>query len=399
MLKERSVLNSRLETICRGQLGNKRQLQKYAKDAFEQHNLPLDIAMDYITLKKPFAEATQHEIFIIASVVEEKLTNEFFDKSEIKEYSKKFKAGKLKFPLTFDVVQIREDQWIGKITVKDLMQLRDAQLINYDENAQRPLQRIVNKDDIETWKIALNKQAVEKIKESFENRDYLPNTITLHFHEDPSNYYNEEEKCIYIGKEEPFDILDGYHRYIAMSDIYNVNKDFNYPMELRLVCYSESKEKQFIWQEDQKTKMRKVDSKSLNQNDLANRITSLVSDNEVLRSLISRNAGIIHYGELSEAIRCLYVKMPVGKRNEIKFIKEISKEIATKLNYIIDSDFNIIDERWDRLTIVSAMAVCKYENKPTAKTVIKIKKQFASMDKQITSKIANAIIRFYEGKE
>lgn len=66
------------------------------------------------------------------------------------------------------------------------------------------------------------------------------------------------------------------HRYIAISDLSNLNEDFDYPMELRSTMFSESKAQQMIWQKDQKTKMRKIESDSLNQNNFANQVINFI---------------------------------------------------------------------------------------------------------------------------
>ena len=48
-------------------------------------------------------------------------------------------------PLVFDnMVEIAPDQWIEKITAKELMRLKDSQVIKYNENTQRTMQRVVH---------------------------------------------------------------------------------------------------------------------------------------------------------------------------------------------------------------------------------------------------------------
>ena len=59
----------------------------------------------------------------------------FYTTQEIKHYSNsKYDVKKIKFPLIFKMIQVEDDQWIGKITVDMLMQLRKAQLINYTKD-------------------------------------------------------------------------------------------------------------------------------------------------------------------------------------------------------------------------------------------------------------------------
>jgi hypothetical protein len=81
-------------------------------------------------------------------------------------------------------------------------------------------------------------------------------------------------------------------------------------MELRIVNFTEDKAKQFIWQEDQKTQMRKIDSKSMNMNSSANIVVTRLNENVRcnLKGLISRNEGTIPFGELAELVDYFYFK-------------------------------------------------------------------------------------------
>ena len=91
------------------------------------------------------------------------------------------------------------------------------------------------------------------------------------------------------------DILDGYHRYISMSEIVREDPTFDYPMMIQIVSFSEEKARQFIFQEDQKTQMKKVDSAAMNQYNPANTaVAKLNTDpNSNLRGEIVKTTGKI----------------------------------------------------------------------------------------------------------
>ena len=90
------------------------------------------------------------------------------------------------------------------------------------------------------------------------------------------------------------DILDGYHRYIGVSQVIRENPDFDRPWELRLCTFTEEKAKQFIFQNNQKNKMKRVDSNSMNQYSPANSVVEKLNSNPTsnLRGIITKTGNI-----------------------------------------------------------------------------------------------------------
>lgn len=357
VMKNRDDLIRYLNRKLKSNIGNTAKQQELIKELHSEFNIPISLASDYITMRIDIDSATDFICYVFLTRFDEKKLNNFFSNSEIEKYrNSKYAEKKLSFPLKFNMIQISEDQWIGKISVKELMKLRDAQLINYNENAQRTMERIIS-GETEYYRIALNKQAVEGIVESYENETYIPNTITLNI-PDGSDFYYEDGK-LFIRKVDHLDILDGYHRYIAISKIYNIRHSFDYSMELRIVNFPEDKAKQFIWQEDQKTRMKKIDSDSLNQNNSANKIVQRLNSDSTcnLASMISRNKGIVNSAYLGQAISKIYMQNITKKKAVIKTI-EITKELKEKINYVTEQDISLLDKSWSRKFIICFVYCC-----------------------------------------
>ena len=348
--KIRSVSSTQQEITYVGQLN----------DSF---NLPPEIASDYLTLRNNITEANDFVLFIFASLLYKDKLTKYFTASEIKEYSKsKFSVDKLKFPLRYKMVQIADDQWVGKITVKEIIKLRDAQVINYNEKAQRTMQRIVA-NGVEHYQISLNKKAVAGIEDAFESGMYIPNTITLNLPEDTDYSYDEETNELVIkgGDGFHFDILDGYHRYIAISKTYNINHKFDYNMELRIVQFNEDRAKQFIWQEDQKTKMRKMDSDAMNQTAVATKVIARLNGDPTfnLAGQINPNEGVINSPLLYICINTLFCQGIIKKTEELKKIIGITKQLKDTINYITEHDKRYLDKWNKRRTIAVIYAIYK----------------------------------------
>ena len=143
--------------------------------------------------------------------------------------------------------------------------------MNYNERTQRVVKKIITPNG-EHYQISLNAHALKKIEKSFDEKRYIPNTITLNIPDIDENvkHYDRETNTLIISTLKEFDIIDGYHRFVAIQRICAVDDKFDLPMELRITCFSENKARQFIWQEDQKTKMSRVDSESFNRYNTAN---------------------------------------------------------------------------------------------------------------------------------
>ena len=272
MLKEREELETKLQHELRRISTDKEMLTKLIQSLIVT-GLSEKNSGEIVLSIKPLSIYDDRTIYKLSSLLlSDKVVNSFFTPKEVKEYGKTTKtAGKNIFPIKWKMVQIDDRQFIGKITVEELMRLRDLQLLNYNPKAQRPMQTKEFNGEVMLVP-TLNTSAVRAIKESYLNKTYIPNTLTLNIPIEDSFEYDESENELIVYKLEHFDILDGYHRFRALSDIYNLDETFDYSMELRIVSFSDEEARQFIYQEDQKTKMRRIDSESYNQNNFANQI-------------------------------------------------------------------------------------------------------------------------------
>lgn len=361
MTKSSKHLEKLLTDFLTANIGKRKLLQSWIKKAEERYGIPELIISDYILLRRNMIDTNAFLLFIITDITQKpSVLNEYFSPQEINTYSKeKWVVEKAEFPLTFDMMKINEEQFVGRISVKELMKLRDAQLINYNENTQRTMKHIV-KGDEEYYQISINKDAVYAIMESFESDLYIPNTITLNIPEDAVYKYNEKNHQLIIRQASYLDILDGYHRYVAMSKVCARNREFDYEMELRIVRFPVDKARRFIWQEDQKTKMRKIDSDSMNSAKISNMIVDRLNTTSsfVFSGKISRNKGIINAAYLSNAIELILLKGE--KEDERVLLKTKTKDLIEAMEELTDIDPNMIKTPWDKKAIFTMVFDLKY---------------------------------------
>lgn len=341
------ALSDEIRTLCTKEVGNSRLHKKITKELLVENGIPMDITSDILTLKKDPSAESKFVQYHILRKLNENIIPRFFAPDVI-DYCKnnKYDQIRIDFPLSFDVIQIAENQWIGKINIKDLIALSDSGLINYNENAQRILKRVTVAGE-ETYRININKKAVLSIKTALEKGRYIPNTITLNIpYSDESVYrYNEKSQKLTIKYVKAFDILDGYHRFVAISSICAMDSSFDFTMELRLTHFTDEVARQFIWQEDQKTKMSKVDSDSFNRFDAGNQIVDKIKSDGIYGSIIS-SRGIINDAVLAKAIRKAY-KIRADKNYKISEINKMSNEIINGLNKMLEEDNELFDSPID----------------------------------------------------
>ena len=351
MIKTKEELANKIKPLCEKVLFDKEKSNNILQEMQTSFNIPTGMTMDLLTGRINLEDANEFILFALCSCLDKELEknniNKYFTSIEIEGYSKsKYQEETIKFPIEIKCIPVAADQWIGSVDVDFIMKLRKAQLINYNVNAQRTLQKVV-KGERSYYKITLNKDAINKISESMNNGNYIPNTITLNMPETADFSYDDFKCILSIKTLDHFDISDGYHRYIAMGQLKDKNPDFNYPMELRIVMFSEDKVKQFIYQEDQKTKMKKIDSDSMNMNAPENLVVERLNRDVMfnLKNKIARNNGSINYGELATIIKYFYFKGQTVDKS-VRRIIEVENEVRDKFNKLTEVNINLLDKNY-----------------------------------------------------
>ena len=399
MLKDKRELEQYLEKRILNFISDTELCNKICNYANEKYDLPRSVTSDYVSLRNPLEEANEFILFCILDsiehVKEEKKSEipNYYVEKEIKTYSQsKFKVDKIKFPMKLKALQISEEQWISSIDFKTLMKLRAAQLIVYNENTQRTMQRVL-RNEKEFYKIDINKYAVSEIERLYKENTYIPTPLTFNIPVDSNAdfYYNEETCELVIMSLDGFDIVDGYHRYIAACKACDSDPNLNFTMELRIVNFPENKAQQFIYQEDQKNLMTKTDSNTYDQMNIANRIVEKVNTNPQsnLFGLISRNNGIISYKDFSEIISYLYLNANNKKKNANSIVLAVSKKLTDDFNILTDYNTKYIEQRYSYRKLFTIMVCFKYyedkniDKESMCQTVEEVVKRVEELDNEI----------------
>ena len=347
MKTERKVLEEYLSRFFIRIYSDNDKLNELSDFVKEKYNYPTSRLLDLISKRITASEASDFDLFVLMDGFENvistknKLTTYFTD-DEIKGYSKQKykKQKKAKFPLKFTMIQIAPDQWIGGITARQLILLRNNGLIRYNVNIQRTMRRGLRGKTTE-YRIMENKRSTAEIRESMQAGTFIPNAITLNIPDEPDSEfsYDEESKVLTIKKANSLDIIDGFHRLIALEQAGNTDPSWDYPMELRISNYSETKGQRFVYQEDQKTKMTKIDSDSFNVEDDAVKTVQRINEDPgcIFQGQINRNNGLISMPEMSMILKRHYFTGLGKQQSRIKSF-ELSKQLKDDFNKLAEFD-------------------------------------------------------------
>lgn len=341
MLTSLKELGTYLEKTIERYVPSKKEQQEIALQCKEKHNIPPRVTVPIMSFTKTIEEIGDSGAFIAYCILEAIVDNggkvdfgAYYTDPETKAFSSgQYDEDKTEFPIVLPMIQVSDDQWIGSITAKELVRFGRSGLIHYEADTQRVMKKVIRGENI-FYKISLDAKALEGIEAQYKNGNYIPNTITLNIPEGTGDFaYDTEKRQLVIYSLDAFNITDGYHRYRGLLSVMSDQPDFDCHMEIRITNFSTEKAESFIWQEDKKTKMRKVDSESYNMNDLSNRITKRVNEasDSNIAGLIARADGNINFGEFSSCVKYFYLRNGNFKSQGAAMVT-ISKQIISFFN-------------------------------------------------------------------
>ena len=307
--------------------------------------------------QRPLSDVSDKEIYWVIDGLNETLSKngelnlvkdfkikDIFTDKEIQKYSKsKFEnVTETIYPISFKVLKISDDQWLSTISSKKLFELYKNQIINYNKNTQRPLKE-VTKHGVKTYKINKNKQSVNAIKEDLKKGLFIPNCLTFNINMDnPSNeYYVDEENGELVLENGQFDLIDGFHRYSAITELLLENPDIEFNFGIWIMNFDENKSCRFIAQEDKRNKINKTYTKSLdalNGDNFSSRIIQVLNENNnsPFKGKLTRyNDSNINYDDVVITINDNF------KRSTRMEANRLSENIIKSFEILEDDNINI----------------------------------------------------------
>ncbi|WP_339193939.1 DNA sulfur modification protein DndB [Paenibacillus sp. FSL P4-0176] len=184
---------------------------------------------------------------------------------------------KIYLPLPFsDVIKIKDDSYVTKISVKQLVKMFESQLIIYDYEAQRGANYKVNKSGGIVKTPVLNKASVKRIAGKMSTNDYFEDMITFNVYSteiEPLTFH-EEQKTLIINNGSIISIVDGFHRLQGAVAALHLNPNLELDLILSIRSYDQPTAQKFFGQLNTINVLNKVRRNELSQVRMSDKVVS-----------------------------------------------------------------------------------------------------------------------------
>ena len=375
---------------------NRERRDEIALWIFNKYDMGVDYTMDLISDRLSLYQADDNILFYLADALQEfgrvvKIEN-FFTEKEIEKFiNSKYVAEKIKYPIVINCVEVHKNkQWIGAVDSNFFMEMRKADKIRYNKDKQRTRKTVIKGTDI-IFKTDINEKSINQIAKLMESGEYIPDDITLDIPDDSADdfHYDEDRGVLIINSLDHFDITDGYHRYLAMCRCKDKDHEFNYPTEIRITHFSLQRSQQFIYQKDQKNKMKVTNSNSMDTNRASNDVVNRLNERGngfALSGQIQRGGGTVDYAALSDIIEYYWFKGAKKDFNN-KEIADVYQEVKQILNEFVEEN----PEYYEKYLDFRKLLIIFYLAKEKKQSIKKICSQLNLLEK--TGKIKEIKLR------
>lgn len=350
-----------LDPVLKRNRNDKAKKDQWVWYAKEKYNCPIS-TLRLCMQRSNFIESMEKDKFILYCFVDaisqtepDVLVEDFFTKKEINDYSQiKYETKQVDIS-NFDAIRITENDFLVTMSARNLVELKNSDVIQYNPNTQRQLKHVTH-GNVEYYAIDINKNTVAKIKDLLISGKYIADTITINM--DETAEFSFSDNRLSIQKLDHFDIVDGMHRLSAMMELYREYPDWDYTFPVRITYFSESVAQNLIYQLSQQTKLKKIDLMSLDNNSYAtNLIQKLDTDSRCdLKNYLNRNNNTINYSWAVQILNELYFKDKKKKYSNAELI-ELRNELIDSINYCMSFKYDMLEKIWS-YEETAAMFMC-----------------------------------------
>lgn len=365
MKKSREQLNRYFELALQENVADVKVAREIVQKCYQRYGIPPVRSQTIIQLDASSMELRDCEIYWVLKCIQEVCGNSnlkpeiYFTDYEMESYEKmKYSAQKTSFPIILDMIQITDDQYVGKIKASTLVKWRSEGLIRYNKVLQRRLTTIVRGGKAYEV-ITLNSKSVTEMVGCFKRGEFVPNAITLNISEDEMDFFYDGDKHqLVIQSVNHLDLTDGYHRLVALSKVIESDPSFDYDMELRITNFSEAKAGHFIGQEEKHVPIPKRDIRSFDMNDISNKVVRKINDTPMcnMTGAIIRG-GRVDFAAFAEMVEELYIK-PMSDDEVKKAIITVPKDLIESINIVTENDSSLLDKKFSVMEVRIFVFVC-----------------------------------------
>lgn len=301
----------------------------------------------------------------------------FFSKEETSKYAltKVISKKDSIYPIVFsNLIRVSDFQWVTVIDSDLLYSMYKNQAILYNPRTQRGLEKVMRRGNVR-YKISINQNSVKEIEEALLNETYTPDDLTFNLNrENASLDYVTTDTSIQINSGQ-VDIIDGYHRYIALTNIKNENPDFKCNFVLNIMEFDEDTACNYIAQRDKRNKIKKQYISSIDQSNQLSRVVKSLNKSGALYGCVGQSGtATIDAAMLSAFLGAYY---PKAKKDRIEATK-----VLKRMQDVFEEVINLYPELLEGINFVQ-MAIIIYAS--TKENSLKILEKLKEIEAECPS--------------
>jgi len=303
MKKDREVLESELSLIFDEYSANKEVVNK-VKTNLAEHGISLGTTQGLLNKSLPMETQSQQVLYLLTHYLYVSTEREsinpknYFNDKEIEEGNafKREVIEQEEYTELYPVLQIRNDQWITRMTRKEIADLWNYGKARYNKRTQRnTIIREYKNKMVE--KVNINKTAIKKIYRLMKEDTYIPNMVTFNIPlSSDENLYEYDDKSLKMRISSILHATDGFHRDMAILGIVADNINPEEYMEVRITHFSEDKCHTFMLQEDIRNPLDARFKKSI-EDSYENSVVKQLNEKGELKGKITTNLLIYTHNE------------------------------------------------------------------------------------------------------
>lgn len=257
---------------------------------------------------------------------------DYFSPEEQKRYSKsKVVIKKPQFPIVFEnVLPVSDDQFVTTINTRILYELYNNNILAYNIRTQRA-PKVYYKNGKEAYKININRWSVKEIKDLLERGLYVFNDLSFNVGcREENDFYYDEQNARFVLKAGMFDVLDGFHRTMAIIQIMNEDPEFDVKFILNIMNFAEAKAGRFVGQQEKRNKIGLSFSRALDDTKYDSILTKRLNENPnsiLFGQIKTVGKRQIDFGKTANAVKAFYNPKSMKEVNIAE--KEITEGFAS----------------------------------------------------------------------
>lgn len=349
MLKSKELLNFLQDEL--GIIGTKKMLRdKFENYLEKKYKLPPVEYSAYIIGAKNLEEIDPQIAFWLidaVNTINSKSINvkNYFSDLEIRQFSKSeytFQKDEIYPIIINNVIEVAYDQWVTVMSIKQIKELQDKQLLVYNPNTQRELKKKVKNGDV-YYTINVNMSSVNDIEKELLSGEFIPNDLSFNLNIDnPEVDFDVADGSMIVNGGQ-FDIIDGFHRFSAAVRAFRQNPDIDFKFTVNLMNFDEKKACAFIAQQNKRNKISRTYSKSLDANDSTNIVINRLntSPNSLIKGMIGKEGtNIVNVTDLFIFIDTFYDTKKMSRSDLLR----TSNHIINVFNICVDNNHDLLQK-------------------------------------------------------